>query len=91
LLGTKIDLRTDRTVLDELSLSGMCPITPQKRMEKAKDIKAVKYLECSALTGEGLRVIFDEAVSFVLQKKILSASLDTGSTPSKKSKSCITL
>ena len=66
LIGTKLDLRDDKEILAKLSMNGQRPITPSQGEQMAKDIRAVGYLECSALTQKGLKLVFDEAIKCVI-------------------------
>jgi len=66
LVGTKSDLRKDEKQLEMLKEANQSVITPELGNDLAKKIKAVKYLECSAKTGENLKLVFDEAVKGVL-------------------------
>lgn len=50
LVGTQKDLRNDEKSLRELAKEGREPITLKRGQEMAKRIKAVDYVECSALT-----------------------------------------
>merc|ERR1712117_38500 len=67
LVGTKIDLREDRETLSILADAGQSPIKREQGQKLANKIRAVKYLECSALTQRGLKQVFDEAVRAVLR------------------------
>lgn len=62
LVGTKLDLRDDRDTIEKLKEKRMAPITYMQGVQMAKEIGAVKYLECSALTQKGLKNVFDEAI-----------------------------
>jgi len=66
LVGTKLDLRSDSATVEKLKSGGNAPISTDQGHELAKKIKAIKYLECSAKTGENLKTVFDEAVKAVL-------------------------
>ncbi|XP_036420444.1 rho-related GTP-binding protein RhoG-like [Colossoma macropomum] len=61
LVGTKKDLRGDREILKKLKEKNLTPVTKQQGKDLAKEIKAVKYLECSALTQDGVKKVFEEA------------------------------
>ncbi|XP_051522408.1 rho-related GTP-binding protein RhoG-like [Myxocyprinus asiaticus] len=66
LVGTKIDLRDDPEVLKKLQEKNLTPLTQQQGVALARKIQATKYLECSALTLEGVEEVFTEAVQAVL-------------------------
>ncbi|XP_072482947.1 rho-related GTP-binding protein RhoG-like isoform X1 [Notamacropus eugenii] len=66
LVGTKKDLRNDLATLKRLKEQSLTPTTPQQGTSLAKQVGAVKYLECSALMQDGVGEVFAEAVRAVL-------------------------
>lgn len=75
LVGTQIDLRDENTTLEKLAKNKQKPITMEQGEKLAKELKAVKFVECSALTQVSEQNIcqqfFNAKFSFVdnLQKK----------------------
>lgn len=64
LVGTKIDLRKDSH-----DHSSSTHISNEKGSQLAHKIKAMKYLECSALTHKGVKAVFDEVIRTKLTYK----------------------
>ena len=60
IVGTQIDLRDDPQVLEKLARQKQRPVTPEQGERLARELGAVKYVECSALTQKGLKNVFDE-------------------------------
>ena len=84
LVGTKIDLREDQETRD--NLKGEKLPTPEMGNSLAQQIGAVAYLECSALTQEGLRRVFEEAIRAVIGR----GDNNEKSGPNKR-KACVIL
>ncbi|CAK5013907.1 unnamed protein product [Meloidogyne enterolobii] len=66
LVGTQVDLREDGTTIERLAKNKQRPIQPELGEKLAKELKAIKYVECSALTQKGLKNVFDEAIMAAL-------------------------
>ncbi|KAK8202163.1 GTPase Cdc42 [Zalaria obscura] len=60
IVGTQTDLRDDPQVRDKLSKQKMQPVRKEDGERMAKELGAVKYVECSALTQFKLKDVFDE-------------------------------
>lgn len=72
LVGTKTDLRDDQQVLEKLKKQNQITVTQQQGNMLAKQIKAVKYLECAAITQDGLDEVFDEVVRAFLKHSAIT-------------------
>jgi len=82
LVGTKVDLRNDEDMLENLKDKGLSPIPSSQGEELAKEIKAFNYMECSALTMDGLKEVFDTAI----KAKIMGVKGGKGGKGGKKGK-----
>jgi cell division control protein 42 len=60
IVGTQVDLREDTQVVQKLNKQKMSPVKREDGERMAKDLGAVKYVECSALTQFKLKDVFDE-------------------------------
>jgi cell division control protein 42 len=59
-VGTQVDLRNDESVREKLAKQKMQPVTKDMGERMAKELGAVRYVECSALTQYKLKDVFDE-------------------------------
>ncbi|ODV96158.1 hypothetical protein PACTADRAFT_40355 [Pachysolen tannophilus NRRL Y-2460] len=74
IVGTQVDLRNDMAILERLRKQSQHPISAQQGERMAKELRAVKYVECSALTQQGLKNVFDEAIVAALEPPVIKRS-----------------
>ncbi|KAJ6563319.1 small GTPase Cdc42 [Mycena vulgaris] len=61
IVGTQIDLRDDAEMTEKFERQTQQPITSDQGERLARELGAQRYVECSALTQQGLKNVFDEA------------------------------
>ncbi|KAK6438814.1 GTPase Cdc42 [Oleoguttula sp. CCFEE 5521] len=67
IVGTQTDLRDDLQVKEKLAKQKMQPVKKEDGERMAKELGAIKYVECSALTQFKLKDVFDEAIVAALE------------------------
>lgn len=82
LVGTQCDLRNDVKVLIELAQYKEKPVSEADALRLAKEIGAVGYVECSALTQKNLKDVFDQAILASLAASLSSSCSSSSSSPS---------
>jgi GTPase SAR1 family protein len=60
IVGTQTDLRDDPLVKEKLAKQKMQPVRKEDGERMARELGAIKYVECSALTQYKLKDVFDE-------------------------------
>ncbi|KAK3375281.1 cell division control protein [Podospora didyma] len=81
IVGTQVDLRDDEQALAKLAKTKGRMIRKEDGDAMAKQLGAVKYVECSALTQYKLKDVFDEAIVAALEPP----------APKKKGHRCLLL
>jgi len=70
LVGTKGDLREDLETIAKFSKKGITMVTKEEAEKVQKEVGANLHIECSALTQQGLRSIFQEAIREATRPKL---------------------
>ncbi|KAK2152047.1 hypothetical protein LSH36_341g04008 [Paralvinella palmiformis] len=73
LVGTLCDLRADVRELIQLDKYNERPVGEAEAEQAAREIGAVRYVECSALTQKNMKEVFDAAIFCALERRGLLA------------------
>lgn len=99
IVGTQVDLRDDPSVREKLAKQKMSPVTKEQGERMARELGAVKYVECSALTQYKLKDVFDEVCNLPMssfcqlvdKKQAIVAALEPPPKPRKNRGKCVLL
>eukprot|EP01125_Pyxidicula_operculata_P000325 TRINITY_DN1037_c0_g1_i1.p1 TRINITY_DN1037_c0_g1~~TRINITY_DN1037_c0_g1_i1.p1 ORF type:complete len:142 (-),score=23.34 TRINITY_DN1037_c0_g1_i1:239-664(-) len=80
IVGTQMDLRDSPDTIKKLSARNMSPVTFEQGLILQRKFNAAAYVECSALTRDGLGRVFNEAVSAILTRNTASPTGTTTQT-----------
>ncbi len=69
LVGLKSDIRNDKDTLYALKQKGIDMVTTEQITKLGKELGASHTFECSALTQDGLKQVFDAAVRIGMEPK----------------------
>lgn len=69
LVGTMLDLKQNENYLKERP--GTVIITPQEGEDMKNKINAYRYIECSALTQQNLKTVFDASITAALRGPVM--------------------
>ena len=80
LVGAKTDPRTDEDTVKRLERTKQRPVTYKDGVAMANKIGAKQYLECSAVTQDGLRDVFSEVLKEHFKSEATKANAGTCSS-----------
>jgi GTPase SAR1 family protein len=69
LVGTKTDLRNDRFEIERMAKKKQRPVSFDEANLVCEQFKLKKYIECSSLSQNGLKSVFDEAIKCAIVYK----------------------
>jgi small GTP-binding protein len=84
IVGTQVDLREDNSVKDKLAKQRMAPVKREDGERMARELGAVKYVECSALTQYKLKDVFDEVQSYIYRTNFAVTNFPLGNRSSAR-------
>ena len=66
-MGTQSEMRDHPVVMAELARERQWPISFDEGRDLAAEVKATKFVECSAETRKGVKNVFEEAILTALE------------------------